>query len=97
MEAKQLFSKTRSWALGIILTAWLVCISGVFGNSGLIQAYQLASVRRDMTLRVKALGNERQYLQSSLYALEHDALVQEQAIRETLGFVRGNELVFEFR
>ncbi len=97
MEPKQLFSKTRTWTLGVILAAWLICISGVFGNSGLIQAYQLASVRRDMTLRVKALANERQHLQTGLYALEHDALVQEQAIRETLGFVRSNELVFEFR
>ena len=97
MEPKQLFSKTRSWTIGCILAAWFICISGVFGNSGLVQAYQLASVRRDMTLRVKALANERQYLQAGLYALEHDALVQEQAIRETLGFVRAYELIFEFR
>lgn len=89
--------RTKRWGLVAFLGAWLVWISGFFGNSGLMQAYQLAQVRRDMTLRVKALENEKSRLQTSLHALEHDPLIQEQTIRETLGFVRSSELVFEFR
>lgn len=76
---------------------WIVWISGVFGNSGLMQAYELAQVRHDMSLRIKALDNEKWHLQANLSALEHDPFVQEQAIRESLGFVRASELVFEFR
>lgn len=89
--------KSRTWLIVAFLGGWLIWISGVFGNSGVLQAYQLAQVRRDMSLRVRALENERVYLKTNLRALEHDPLVQEQAIRETLGFVRSGELVFEFR
>lgn len=80
-----------------VLFVWATWISGVFGNSGLIQAYRLSQVRRDMTLRVAALENERVRLQRTLRSLEHDPFVQEQTIRETLGFVRPTELVFEIK
>lgn len=83
--------------LGALIAGWLIWISGAFGNSGLIQAYKLSQVRRDMALRIVALENERRRLQNTLYALEHDSFVQELTIRETLGFVRPSEIVFEFR
>lgn len=89
--------KKRLWFYAGGLFVWLVWISGIFGNSGLIQAYKLGEVRRDMTLRITALDNEKSRLKSTLNALETDAFVQEQTVRETLGLVRQNELVFEFR
>src|SRR5690606_27608466 len=88
--------KRRRLFYGAGLLVWLVWLSGIFGNSGLIQAYNLSQVRRDMSLRIKALENERARLESTLNALEQDSFVQEQTIRDTLGFVRQNELVFEF-
>jgi cell division protein FtsB len=87
----------RHWIYLSILAAWLVWISGVFGNSGVWQAYQLAQVRRDMALKIRALENEKIRLQSVAHDLEKNPYTQEVAIRETLGFVRPNELVFEFR
>jgi cell division protein FtsB len=87
----------RRWVYLTLFAGWLVWISGVFGNSGLIQAYKLSQVRRDLSLRVVALENEKQRLQSSLQGLENDPYVQELTIRETLGFVRDSELIFEFR
>lgn len=89
--------RKRLWLFAGGLFVWLVWISGIFGNSGLIQAYRLGEVRRDMTLRITALENEKKRLESTLTSLESDAFVQEQTVRETLGFVRQNELVFEFR
>lgn len=89
--------RKRVWFVCGGLLLWGVWISGIFGNSGLIQMRNLAEVKRDMTLRIKALENEKLKLTGSLSSLEHDPLVQEQAIRETLGFVRSGELVFEFR
>ena len=88
-------NRSRRWFWGWLFFGWAVSISGIFGNSGVVQAYKLSQVRRDMTLRIKALDNEKLRLQASLQALERDPLTQELAIRETLGFVRSNELVFE--
>lgn len=79
------------------LAVWGIWISGIFGNTGLLQAYNLAQVKRDMTLRITALENERGRLENTLTALNQDAFVQEQTVRDTLGFMRQNELVFEFR
>jgi cell division protein FtsB len=87
----------RKWVILIGILGWLVSLSGVFGNSGLFQAYKLAEVRRDLSLRIRALENERVRLANDLDALQRDPFTQEQAIRETLGLVRENELVFEFR
>jgi cell division protein FtsB len=82
---------------GALFLGWVVSISGIFGNSGIIQAYNLSQVRRDMSLRIAALENEKLRLQASLHAIEHDPFVQEMTVRETLGFAREGELVFEFR
>lgn len=91
-----MLNKRKYYYLGG-LAVWLIWISGIFGNTGLIQAYNLAQVKRDMTLRITALENERGRLETTLNALNQDAFVQEQTIRDTLGFARQNELVFEFR
>lgn len=87
----------KKWIYLGVLAVWLISLSGVFGNSGLVQAYKLSQVRRDMTLRIVALENEKARLQATLMGLESDSFIQEQTIRETLGFVRENELIFEFR
>ncbi|MBI2604646.1 MAG: septum formation initiator family protein [Deltaproteobacteria bacterium] len=80
-----------------LFAAWIVWISGVFGNSGVLQAYRLSNARYELGQRIKALESEKSVLESALSGLERDPLAQERAIRETLGFVRENELVFEFR
>lgn len=87
--------KKTLYGLGIL--GWVVWISGVFGNNGILQAYRLARLRHDLSLRIIALENEKQYLTTSLKALETSSYDQELAVRESLGFVRSNELVFEFR
>lgn len=80
-----------------LLVAWCVWISGVFGNSGVLQAYRLSNARYELGQRIKALESEKARLEAHLAGLDHDPLSQERAIRETLGFVRENELVFEFQ
>ena len=89
--------KNRLYFWGAALFIWAVWISGVFGNAGVLQAYKLSQARRDVGLKIKALENERMRLKSSLYAMEKDAYTQETTIRESLGFVHENEIVFEFK
>lgn len=79
------------------LLIWSVWISGVFGNDGILQAYRLAEVRRDLTLRIRALENEKARLNALLIDLNRDSFAQEMAIRDTLGYVRDGEVVFEVR
>ena len=97
MEHERFNRRKKTYIVLGLLAVWLVWISGVFGNSGMIQAYQLSQVKKEMTLRVAALENEKARLWNTLHALENDPFVQEQAIRESLGFVHAQELVFEFR
>ena len=77
--------------------AWLLWISGIFGNSGVLQAYQLSNARYELSMRIKALGSENQRLEHALDSLQKDRFSQEKAIRETIGFVKENEIIFEFR
>ncbi|HRK02952.1 MAG TPA: septum formation initiator family protein [Oligoflexia bacterium] len=81
----------------LVLFCWSVWISGLFGNDGILQAYRLSKVRRDLTLRIRALENERSRLDILLSDLYRDDFAQEMAIRDTLGYVREGEVVFETR
>ena len=76
---------------------WALWFSGILGGSGVFQAYRLSMVRRDLGLKVVALENEKARLQATILSADRDAFVQEQAIRESLGWVRPHELVFEFK
>jgi cell division protein FtsB len=86
----------RFWFYLCGLFFWAVWISGAFGNSGIIHAYQLSKLRREMSLKVSALETERLRLSKQLNLLEHDPLTQEKAVREVLGYVRPTEIIFEF-
>lgn len=87
----------KTWYVVGAAVLWLTWISGVFGNNGILQASRLSDARHELTMRVKAMEAEKQRLEASLAGLHKDPVAQEKAIRETLGFVRENELVFEFR
>lgn len=88
---------SKLWVIAAAFVFWVSWISGIFGNVGIYQAYRLSQVRRDLTQRVQALEKERVKLVLTLGGIERDPYAQELAIRETLGFARENELVFEFR
>lgn len=95
-KAKAISNK-RNWYLYLIgFLLWAFWISGLFGNSGLLQVHRLSNVRDELQLRVKALENEQNQLSTTLNQLQNDPEVQQRTIREVLGHVKKNELVFEF-
>lgn len=94
--APWLTKKRRNALAGAGLALWLLSLSGIFGNSGLWQAYKLRLARQTLSLRVESLSAERARLQSLRRLLERDRGAQEVVIRDTLGFVRDGEVVFEF-
>ena len=87
----------KSWFIPLGFFVWVFWISGIFGNSGLIQAYKLSLVKRELSLRISALEKEKIKLNQTHHELQSDSFVQEQAIRDTLGYVGPNELVFEIK
>ncbi len=91
-------SRTRQKFLPYFVAAllWAVWISGIFGNSGIWQVYRLSNARFELSQRVKALENEKSQLATTLNQLQNDPQVQQKAIRDVLGHVKPNELVFEF-
>jgi cell division protein FtsB len=87
----------KPWVVPVGFFIWVLWISGIFGNSGLIQAYKLSLVKRELSLRISALEKEKLKLNQTYHELQSDSFVQEQAIRDTLGYVGPNELVFEIK
>lgn len=87
----------RRVLIWVLALGWVVSISGVLGNRGLLQAYRLFRVKRELSFRVVALENEQARWKKMLQDLHTDAVFQEQTVRDSLGFVRENEIVFEFR
>ena len=75
---------------------WAVSISGILGNSGIAQAYRLRRAVDRLEGRVGDLGQERGRLKVILRDLEKSRTVQEIVVRDTLGYVREGEIVFEF-
>lgn len=87
----------KNWIRLILFSIWLVSFFGFFGRGGLIQAHRLSQVRQDILLRTKALENEKLKMLSAIRDLEHDDFYQEKMIRDSIGFVRPDELIFEFQ
>jgi len=85
---------TRILAAFILL--WVVSISGILGNSGIAQAYRLRRAVDRLEGRVTDLDLERSRLKVILRDLEKSRTVQEIVVRDTLGYVREGEIVFEF-
>ncbi len=75
---------------------WVVSISGILGNSGIAQAYRLRLAVSRMEVRVGELAQEGGRQKGMLRDLEKSRVVQEIVVRDTLGYVREGEIVFEF-
>ena len=75
---------------------WIVSLSGVLGNSGFIQAVKLRHASSELAAKVEDLKTEKNRLARVLSSLEKDTAAQEVVIRDTLGFVRPGEIVFEW-
>jgi len=85
----------RYWAPALFLF-WVVCISGIFGNVGIIQAVKLRNARAELQEKLLTLKVERDRLVQILSRVEKDRITQESVVRDTLGFVKDGELVFEW-
>jgi hypothetical protein len=80
---------------GIFLVV-IVSISGVLGNGGLWQAYKLRQAAIVLDQRVQGLIVERDQLRAVYSTGYGSSQVLEVVVRDTIGFVRPNDMVFEF-
>ncbi len=90
----QLFPKLLKIVIPVVMITLLLT---VFGERGLIKAYQLTNERDEIRARVEKLRRENQYLRGELTSLRNDRHYIEDMARRELGFVRLGETVYRFR
>jgi cell division protein FtsB len=90
----QLFPRLLKIVLPIVIITGLLA---VFGERGLIKAYQMANERDGIRKRIEKLRRENQYLKGELAALGSDRRYIEDIARKELGFLREGETVYRFR
>ena len=69
---------------------------GLFSKRGFLDYRRMTHQNEIMQKRIETMKENKALLQHQLDALGSVASEQERVIRQTLGFVRSNELVVEF-
>jgi hypothetical protein len=80
--------------------AWLVLLSGILtpwiGGPGIIQWWRLESLLSQRQERLSEVENQVLALSSEQVRLERSVATQQREIRRVLGYVRADEMVFDF-
>jgi|GEM_PF-830315 len=93
-------SSATVW-IGVFLT-WLLILSGyrtplMLGRAtGVRQVYQLQELKAQRVSEIELLSKELSDLQGEIHALRSSLVRQEREVRRVLGYVRKDELVFDF-
>ena len=92
------WNPTRVWLA--VFGVWLVLLSGIFnrwlGSPGLIQLWRLESLLSQRQAKLTEIENQVLALSSEQVRLERSMVTQQREIRRVLGYVRTDELVFDF-
>jgi cell division protein FtsB len=82
---------------GILLVLVLLVTYGIlFSSHGILRYRQQRQQLQEMEAKVENSREENQRLFNRVQSLKNDPVAQERLVREQLGWVRENELVFEF-
>lgn len=83
-----------------IFGLWLILLTGVFnrwlGSPGLIQWWRLESLLSQRQAKLVEIENQVLALSSDQVRLERSSVAQQREIRRVLGYVRPDELIFDF-
>ncbi|MBU6375258.1 MAG: hypothetical protein KGQ59_04630 [Bdellovibrionales bacterium] len=83
-----------------IFGLWFVLLTGVFnrwlGSPGLIQWWRLESLLSQRQAKLVEIENHVLALSTDQVRLERSAIAQQREIRKVLGYVRPDELIFDF-
>ena len=98
---RDFFTRTgphRFWAG--VFGVWLILLSGILnpwvGGPGLLQWARLKRLHSQRLARLTEMENQVIDLSSEQVRLEKSAVLQQHEIRRVLGYVRPDELVFDF-
>ncbi len=80
--------------------AWLILLSGILtpwiGGPGLMQWWRLESLLSQRQERLTEVENQVLALSSEQVRLERSVATQQREIRRVLGYVRADEMIFDF-
>ena len=88
--------KSRSKGIALGGTLIIFFFFSIFGEKGLIKIYRIRkeiSRIRDSKVLLEA---DNQVLQEDVRRMKHEKSYQERSARETLGFAKENEIIYEF-
>jgi len=74
--------------------------SGVFallflGDRGLLSLFSIHHAKKNLEEKIQELTLQNQELHQRIWALNHDEATIQDTVRETLGLIRGDEIIFE--
>lgn len=78
---------------GIIL---FILFFTVFGERGLLRIHQLQQEKQEVQQRAELLRGENEKLKREIEALQNDRRYLESIARRDFGFVRANEIIYQF-
>lgn len=82
--------------LPILACLFLLLYVGIFTKRGLLDWRRMVQQDESLTVRIRQLKLEKEKLTRRIEALQSDPIEQQYLIRQTLGYVRGDEIVIEF-
>jgi len=69
----------------------------VFGDKGLLRIYELRQDKNKIDARLKESINDNEKLKREIVALKSDRRYIESIARKDFGFVRNNEVIYQYR
>lgn len=69
----------------------------VFGDKGLLRIYELRQDKNRIDARLMESRTDNEKLKREIVALKSDRRYIESIARKDFGFVRGNEVIYQFR
>ena len=85
------------WFPSILALYALLMYSTVCGERGLLHLFQLTEEQRQLETQVRTLLRDNADLKERIRRLHTDDVFLEKVVREGLGLVRENEIVYRFR
>ncbi len=86
---------TLSVRIPFLCAALALLGMGVYAKRGWLDWQSMAAHNEELNKKIEAAATRCDELEKQIYALEHSPFAQEQAIRQSLGYLRRDEIVIE--
>ena len=86
----------RKIVYGIAIFLFIILCVSVFGSKGVFKIISLKKEYQAIASHVEKVKSQNQELQKEVKLIENERSYLEKAVREKLGFVKEDEIIYEF-